>query len=315
MCLWAASGWCLSNAWEGAGFLGQSPRTGPGAYAGIPAKAALQLYGSDSGAGGECNIVAECAGNRLQNLVSEPDCRLRELTVCQENISEAFIWKRVYIIGRWNALPSCSNTHFIEQTHAHTMLVNRWHTGVRPGCGSVLAADHSRGELLILRWKDCSGGDFPAASQENKCGFIKENESQLQMKLLYSIVSWYLLLRMIFLMKSSGGFAMMAVGLCGTFHRFGSSDFPGVTPCTAFRGKMGTRLWIVTEVFAKLEIHSSLFFFSDKAAKQLFHIPFVFHISSDTVSHPPLSILSSFLFMMLLFQLQGSKNIFFKPNT
>lgn len=71
------------------------PRTGSRAHgcAGIPAKTALQLCGSDSGASGECNVVAKCAGNRLQNLVSEPDCRLREPTVCQENISEAFIWK------------------------------------------------------------------------------------------------------------------------------------------------------------------------------------------------------------------------------
>lgn len=95
--------------------------------------------------------------------------------------------------------------------------------------------------MLILRWKDYSGGDFPAASEEKKCGFIKENESQLQINQLYSIVSWYLFLRIIFFMKSSSGFAMMAAELCGSFHRFGSSDFPSVTPCTGFRGKNGQK--------------------------------------------------------------------------
>lgn len=316
MCLWAALAWCLSNSWQEAGFLGQSLRTGPGAHgcAGLFAKAALQLCGSDSGASGECHIVAECAGNRFQILMSEPDCILREPTVCQENISEAFIWKRVYVIGRWNALPSCFNMHFIKQTHAHTMLVNRWGTGGRPRCGFVLAAAHSRRELLTLRWKDYSGGDFPAASQEKKCGFIKENESQLQINLLYSIVSWYLFLRMTFLMKSSGGFAMMAGGVCGTFYKFGSSDFPSVVPCTAFRGKMDTRLWIVTEVFAKLEIHSSLFFFFHKATKQLFHIPFVSHISSDT-HFPPTSIYpQQFPFHDVSVSASGPQQHFFKPN-
>lgn len=190
------------------------------------------------------------------------------------------------------------------------MHIQWWLTGeVQPRCGFVWAAAHSRRELLILRWKDYSGDDFPAASQEKKCGFIKENESQLQIILLYSIVSWYLFLRMMLLMKSSGGFAMMAGVLCGTFHRFGSSDFPGVTPCTAFRGKMNTRLWIVTEIFAKLEIHSSLFFSLTRQPNNFF-TSFLFLKSLQTpISHPPLSIPSSFL-SMFLFQLQGSNSIF-----
>lgn len=130
--------------------------------------------------------------------------------------------------------------------------------------------------------------------------------------MLYSIVSWYLFLRMIFLIKSSGGFAMMAGGLCGTLHRFGSSDLPNVTPCTAFRGKMSTGLWLVTVVFAKLDIYSSLLFFFF-LTRQLsnFFTSLLFLTSLQTpISHPPLSIHSSFLFMVLLFQLQGSNNIF-----
>lgn len=160
------------------------------------------------------------------------------------------------------------------------MLVNRWGTGGRPRCGSVLAPAHSRGELLILRWKDYTEGDFPASSQEKKSGFIKENKSQLQINLLYSIVSCYLLLRMIFLMKSIGGIAMMAEGFCGISHRFGSFDFPNVIPCTAFRGKMATKLW--TQKFLQI-LKSSVPYFFWRGSYATFSHPFCF---SHIFRHP-----------------------------
>lgn len=87
-------------------------------------------------------------------------------------------------------------------------------------------------------------------------------------------------------MKSRGGFAMMTAGLgC----RCGSSGFPSVTPHTAFRGKMGTWLWIIIEVFAKLEIHSSLIFFLSRQLSKFFR-PLFFLISVQTpISYPLLS--------------------------
>lgn len=90
-------------------------------------------------------------------------------------------------------------------------------------------------------------------------------------------------------MKSRGGFAMMAAGLGCALHRCGSSGFPSVTPHTAFRGKMGTWLWIIIEVFAKLEIHSSLIFFLSRQLSKFFR-PLLLLISVQTPISYPLSV-------------------------
>lgn len=261
----------------------------------------------------ECNVVAQCAGNRLKNLVSEPDCRLRKPTVCQENISEAFIWERVYIIGRLNTLPSCSNMHFMKQTHAHAMLVNRWGTGGRPRCGSVLAPAHSRGELLILRWKDYTEGDFPASSQEKKSGFIKENKSQLQINLLYSIVSCFCSCGWFSLWKALVALPWWLRGFVGS-----PIDLALLISLTLFHIQLSEEKWPQScehRSFCKSwnpQFPIFFFFLTRQLCNFFTSLLFLTYLQTP-ISHPPLSILSSFLFMMFLFHLQGSKNILSKP--
>lgn len=125
---------------------------------------------------------------------------------------------------------------------------------------------------MLLRWK----------RNKSKWKLITDSS-------VYCGASWYYLLGIIFLMKSRGSFAVMAAGLGCTLHRCGSSGFPSVTPHTAFRGKMGTWSWIIIEVFAKPEIHSSLIFFLSRQLSKFFR-PLLFLISVQTpISYPLLS--------------------------